>query len=200
MHEARHRHASRSSSSALLFALGHGAGVHRRALAAAVILPIGSTSGDSPDAASGRSSPGFSLWATSTRPTPSSPCRRWCSAPARFGFFCLFCTPCSSTRLCSSSFPRLWSRGHKHGYITASDFIHRPVWLAGLWRLRSPSTGYLSRLCPGHSRCMLVGIEGRAGGDGISDDRRLWLELAADHRIRDSGGVYVQQLVCVRPR
>ena len=85
-----------SSADAAAMQLGRAVGIPRSLRAVTVMGFVASRwrRGDSTDsrngawpaAASARSSPGFCSAAISIPPTPSSPCRRWCLAPARSAF------------------------------------------------------------------------------------------------------------------
>ena len=104
---------------------------------------------------SGPSSAGSCSAATSTPPTRSSPCRRWCTPPARPGS-----TRCRtrswSSRSCSSSCPRLWSVARARGYVTPGEFVRGRHGSQGLG-LAVAATGILATMP--YIALQLVGIE-----------------------------------------
>ena len=133
-----------------------------------------------------RRSPGSWSAATSTPPTPSSPCRRSRSAPAR--------SPSSrcrtrswSIRSCSWCFRGSGTVCHKHDYITAADFVRGRFgnrWLA----LAVTITGIVATMP--YIALQLVGIQVVIGAHGRRG-HRLYRRSAADHRLRHSGGLHL---------
>ena len=86
-------------------------------------------------------------------------------------------------------FPRLWSVAHKHGYVTAADFVRGRYgnrWLA----LASRVTGILATMP--YIALQLVGIQVVIGAHGHRD-QRLRRRPAADHRLRDPRRVHLHE-------
>ena len=86
-------------------------------------------------------------------------------------------------------FPRLWSVCHKHGYITAADFVRGRFgnrWLA----LAVAITGIVATMP--YIALQLVGIQVVIGAMGVSGTGYRG-RPAADHRLRHPGGVHLYQ-------
>ena len=173
---ARHRHGL----------LGHAGGAGRRAWSR-------STSGAWAGARSAPGSPGSCSAATSTRPTRSSRCRRRCSRPARWPGSSRCPTRSCSTRSSSSSWRRLWSVSHRHGYVTTADFVRGRFGSRGL-SLAVAVTGFLATMP--YIALQLVGIQavlevvGLGGGDNIiAKDLPLFIAFALLAAYTYSGGL-----------
>ena len=134
-------------------------------------------------------SPGSCSAATSTPPTPSSRCRRRCARPARWPGSSRCPTRSSSTRSSSSSWRRLWSVSHRHGYVTHGRLRPRPVRSRGLVARRRghrlPRDDALHRAPAGRH-------PGRARGRRPRRRRQRHRQgPAAVHRVRPARGLHL---------
>ena len=86
-------------------------------------------------------------------------------------------------------FPRLWSVAHKHGYITAADFVRGRFgnrWLA----LAIALTGIVATMP--YIALQLVGMQVVIGAHGRIETTGPW-RPAADHRVRHPRGLHLHQ-------
>ena len=84
-------------------------------------------------------------------------------------------------------FPRLWHVCHKHGYITAADFVRGRFgnrWLA----LAVTITGIVATMP--YIALQLVGMQVVIGAMGVTGER-ICRRSAADHRLHHSGGLHL---------
>ena len=93
-------------------------------------------------------------------------------------------------------FPRLWSVAHKHGYVTAADFVRGRFgnrWLA----LAVALTGIVATMP--YIALQLVGMQVVIGAMGF-ETQRLRRRPAADHRLRHPRRLHLYERACARRR